>query len=84
MASKYYKGYKFIKGGKSRPGIIGVKPRSGGVVDEFKSKKLKENDPDKKLRKEGKLPPLKMFKKKQDEKKKRLEELRKEFGGGKK
>ncbi len=42
MASKYYKGYKFIKGGKSRPGIIGVKPKSGGVVDEFKSKKLKE------------------------------------------
>ena len=42
MASKYYKGYKFITGGKTRPGIIGVKPRSGGVVDEFKSKKLKD------------------------------------------
>jgi len=42
MASKYYKGYKFITGGKSRPGIIGVKPRSGGVVDEFKAKRLKD------------------------------------------
>ena len=42
MASKYYKGYKFLTGGKSRPGIIGVKPKSGGVVDEFKSKKLKQ------------------------------------------
>ena len=42
MASKYYKGYKFVTGGKSRPGIIGVKPKSGGVVDEFKSKRLKE------------------------------------------
>ena len=42
MASKYYKGYKFITGGKKRPGIIGVKPKSGGVVDEFKSKKLKD------------------------------------------
>ena len=41
MASKFYKGYKFIVGGKSRPGIVGVKPKSGGVVDEFKSKKLK-------------------------------------------
>ena len=42
MASKYYKGYKFVTGGNSRPGIIGVKPKSGGVVDEFKSKRLKE------------------------------------------
>ena len=42
MASKYYKGYKFVTGGKKRPGIIGVKPKSGGVVDEFKSKRLKE------------------------------------------
>ena len=42
MASKYYKGYKFITGGKTRPGIVGVKPRSGGVVDEFKSKRLKD------------------------------------------
>ena len=42
MASKYYKGYKFLTGGKSRPGIVGVKPKSGGVVDEFKTRKLKE------------------------------------------
>tara|TARA_B100000683_G_scaffold222149_1_gene219560 strand:- start:39 stop:827 length:789 start_codon:yes stop_codon:yes gene_type:complete len=42
MASKYYKGYKFVTGGKSRPGIIGVKPKSGGVVDEFKARKLKQ------------------------------------------
>ena len=42
MASKYYKGYKFITGGKTRPGIIGVKPKSGGVVDEFKAKRLKD------------------------------------------
>ena len=41
MASKYYKAHKFLTGGKSRPGIVGVKPKSGGVVDEFKSKKLK-------------------------------------------
>jgi len=41
MASKYFKGYKFLTGGKSRPGIIGVKPKSGGAIDEFKSKKLK-------------------------------------------
>ena len=41
MASKYYKGYKFVTGGKSRPGIVGVKPKSGGVIDEFKSKRLK-------------------------------------------
>ena len=41
MASKFYKAYKFVVGGKKRPGIIGVKPKSGGVVDEFKSKKLK-------------------------------------------
>ena len=61
------------------PKSLRQKKFKGGVL-----KKLKENDPDKKLRKEGKLPPLKMFKKKQDEKKKRLEELRKEFGGGKK
>ena len=61
------------------PKSLRQKKAEGGVL-----KKLKENDPDKKLRKEGKLPPLKMFKKKQDEKKKRLEELRKEFGGGKK
>ena len=42
MASKYYKGYKFVTGGKSRPGIIGVKPKSGGAVDEYKSRKLKD------------------------------------------
>ena len=57
------------------------KKAEGGVL-----KKLKKNDPDKKLRKEGKLPPLKMFKKKQDKKKDRLDELRKELGmkkGGK-
>jgi hypothetical protein len=42
MTSKAIKGYKFIVGGKSRPGIIGVKPKSGGVVDEFKSRKLKQ------------------------------------------
>ena len=42
MASKAIKGYKFLTGGKSRPGIIGVKPKSGGVVDEFKSRKLKQ------------------------------------------
>ena len=57
------------------------KKAEGGVL-----KKLKKNDPDKKLRKEGKLPPLKMFKKKKDKKKDRLDELRKELGmkkGGK-
>ena len=42
MANKYYKAYKFIVGGKSRPGIVGVKPKSGGVIDEFKSRKLKQ------------------------------------------
>ena len=42
MASKYYKAYKFLTGGKSRPGIVGVKPKSGGAVDEFKSRKLKQ------------------------------------------
>ena len=42
MTSKAIKGYKFIVGGKSRPGIVGVKPKSGGVVDEFKSRKLKQ------------------------------------------
>jgi len=42
MTSKAIKGYKFVVGGKSRPGIIGVKPKSGGVIDEFKSKKLKQ------------------------------------------
>ena len=42
MANKYYKAYKFVVGGKKRPGIVGVKPKSGGVVDEFKSKKLKD------------------------------------------
>ena len=42
MASKYYKAYKFVVGGKNRPGIVGVKPKSGGVVDEFKSRKLKQ------------------------------------------
>ena len=42
MANKYYKAYKFVVGGKSRPGIVGVKPKSGGVVDEFKSRKLKQ------------------------------------------
>ena len=42
MASKFYKAYKFVVGGKSRPGIVGVKPKSGGVVDEFKSRKLKQ------------------------------------------
>jgi hypothetical protein len=42
MTSKAIKGYKFVFGGKSRPGIVGVKPKSGGVVDEFKSRKLKQ------------------------------------------
>ena len=42
MANKYYKAYKFLTGGKSRPGIVGVKPKSGGVVDEFKARKLKQ------------------------------------------
>ena len=42
MTSKAIKGYKFIVGGKSRPGIVGVKPKSGGVIDEFKSRKLKQ------------------------------------------
>ena len=42
MANKAIKGYKFVVGGKSRPGIVGVKPKSGGVVDEFKSRKLKQ------------------------------------------
>ena len=42
MASKAIKGYKFVFGGKSRPGIVGVKPKSGGVIDEFKSRKLKQ------------------------------------------
>jgi hypothetical protein len=42
MANKYYKAYKFVVGGKSRPGIVGVKPKSGGVVDEFKARKMKQ------------------------------------------
>ena len=42
MASKAIKGYKFVFGGKSRPGIVGVKPKSGGVVDEFKARKLQQ------------------------------------------
>ena len=42
MASKYFKAYKFVTGGKKRPGIVGVKPKSGGAVDEFKSRKLKQ------------------------------------------
>ena len=42
MTSKAIKGYKFVVGGKSRPGIVGVKPKSGGVIDEFKSRKLKQ------------------------------------------
>jgi len=42
MASKFYKAYKFLTGGKSKPGIVGVKPKSGGAADEFKSRKLKE------------------------------------------
>jgi len=42
MVSKAIKGYKFVFGGKSRPGIVGVKPKSGGVIDEFKSRKLKQ------------------------------------------
>tara|TARA_R100001460_G_scaffold17862_1_gene38078 strand:- start:53 stop:679 length:627 start_codon:yes stop_codon:yes gene_type:complete len=41
MTSKAIKGYKFIVGGKNRPGIVGVKPKSGGAVDEYKSRKLK-------------------------------------------
>jgi len=49
MASKFYKAYKFLTGGKSRPGIVGVKPKSGGAADEFKSRKLK--DMGKKMRK---------------------------------
>ena len=27
---------------RSRPGIVGVKPKSGGVVDEFKARKMKQ------------------------------------------
>ena len=42
MASKFFKAYKFIVGGKKRPGIVGVKPKSVGAVDEFKSRKLKQ------------------------------------------
>ena len=42
MVSKAIKGYKFITGGKNRPGIIGVKPKSGGIIDEFKARKLKQ------------------------------------------
>ena len=42
MPNKYYKAYKFVVGGKKRPGIVGVKPKSGGVVDEFKARKLKQ------------------------------------------
>ena len=42
MASKSFKAYKFLVGGKKRPGIVGVKPKSGGVVDEFKARKLKQ------------------------------------------
>ena len=42
MTSKAIKGYKFVVGGKKRPGIVGVKPKSGGVVDEFKARKLKQ------------------------------------------
>ena len=42
MTSKAIKGYKFVFGGKSRPGIVGVKPKSGGVVDEFKARKLQQ------------------------------------------
>ena len=42
MTSKAIKGYKFVVGGKNRPGIVGVKPKSGGVVDEFKARKLKQ------------------------------------------
>ena len=42
MTSKAIKGYKFVVGGKSRPGIVGVKPKSGGVVDEFKARKMKQ------------------------------------------
>ena len=42
MASKYFKAYKFLTGGKKRPGIVGVKPKSGGAVDEFKSRKMKQ------------------------------------------
>jgi len=49
MANKFFKAYKFLTGGKSRPGIVGVKPKSGGAADEFKSRKLK--DMGKKMRK---------------------------------
>ena len=42
MTSKAIKGYKFVVGGKSRPGIIGVKPKSGGAIDKFKATKLKQ------------------------------------------
>ena len=42
MTSKAIKGYKFVVGGKNRPGIVGVKPKSGGAVDEFKARKLKQ------------------------------------------
>jgi hypothetical protein len=60
---------------KSRKEFLREKKADGGIL-----KKLKKNDPDKKLREKGKLPPLKMFKKKQDKKKDRLDELRKELG----
>ena len=42
MSNKFFKAYKFLTGGKSKPGIVGVKPKSGGAADEFKSRKLKE------------------------------------------
>jgi hypothetical protein len=49
MANKFFKAYKFLTGGKSKPGIVGVKPKSGGAADEFKARKLK--DMGKKMRK---------------------------------
>ena len=55
MASKFYKAYKFVVGGKSRPGIVGVKPKSGGVIDEFKLKRLKQlGQTQRKLKKQDK------------------------------
>ena len=41
MANKFFKAYKFLTGGKSKPGIVGVKPKSGGAADEFKARKIR-------------------------------------------
>ena len=46
MASKYFKGFSKVFKGPQNKGrvatIAGVKPKSRGAVDEFKSRKLKE------------------------------------------